>query len=412
MKNLKPHKASGPDNIPAQLLKSTSDELAPALTLIFQASLEQGEIPSDWKEAYISPIFKKGDRSKPSNYHPVSLPCICCKTMEHIITSTVMKHLESQNIITDAQLGFRKSRCCEFQLLSTIKDLAQGIEDKEQIDMILLDFSKAFDKVPHTRLLNKINFCGITGSTSRWIENFLNNRTQKVVINSKFSNKADVSSGVPQGTVLGPVLFLIFINDLPNNVNSHVRLFADDCILYRKINSQKDSNKLQEDLDKLQEWEKKWLMESHPDKCQLLRATTKRNIINADYNIHGQTLLQTEFAKYLGLNINNKLSWEDHITKTATKANNTRAFLQRNLRACPKDIRAKCYTTLVRPIVEYAGTVWDPHVQKHIDCVEKVQRRAAGLGSIPHGIEVINSNYTGIGIGIEIIFNPRYWNWN
>ena len=147
--NIKPHTACGPDNIPARLLKEASDELAPVLCLLFNATLHQGKIPCDWKSANVTPIFKKGDKHKPENYRPISLTSIICKTMEHIIHSQVMRHLDTHDLLTEYQFGFRRRRSCESQLLVTIQDLAAGLRDKQQIDAILLDFSKAFDSSCH-----------------------------------------------------------------------------------------------------------------------------------------------------------------------------------------------------------------------------------------------------------------------
>ena len=155
---LNPHKATGPDQLSARLLKEAATELTPVFTLFFQASVDQGIIPDDWKTANVVPIFKKGDHSKAENYRPVSLTSIACKALEHIVTSSIMKHLDSHNILTDAQHGFRKRRSCETQLIQTVQDLARNIDSAGQTDVILLDFSKAFDKVPHQRLLTKLQF--------------------------------------------------------------------------------------------------------------------------------------------------------------------------------------------------------------------------------------------------------------
>lgn len=232
--------------------------------------------------------------------------------------------------------------------------------------------------MPHQRLLCKLRFYGIRGKLLEWIAHFLDGRIQSVVHSGETSASVPVTSGVPQGTVLGPLLFLIYINDLPNAVTtSHARLFADDCILYREIDNNEDACRLQDDLDRLQRWEKTWMMEFHPDKCQVLRITNKRLITEAGYRIHDQPLAIVDQAKYLGVKIQNKLSWSPHIAEVARKADNTRAFLQRNMRACPINTRAQCYATLVRPIMEYSSPVWDPHQQKDIDCLEKVQRRCA-----------------------------------
>jgi hypothetical protein len=204
LKNLKQHKATGPDEIPAMILKTAANELAPALSIFFQASVSQGVLPADWRKATVVPIFKKGDKSKASNYRPVSLTSICSKVLEHIIHSSIMDHFDDNNILTDYQHGFRKRRSCETQLLITIQDIALSLNNSQQVDVILLDFSKAFDKVAHERLLHKLDFYGVRGPTLQWIRNFLQGREQTVVLDGKSSRPAPVQSGVPQGTVLGP----------------------------------------------------------------------------------------------------------------------------------------------------------------------------------------------------------------
>jgi hypothetical protein len=256
LRELDPKKATGPDGISAHLLKLAADELAPALSLIFQRSLDTGTLPKTWLQANISPIYKKGDRTLASNYRPVSLTSICSKVMEHIIHSNIMKHFDQHSILTDKQYGFRRGHSTESQLILTIQDLAQSLNNKAQVDMIIMDFSKAFDVVPHNRLLLKLNRYGIHNKTHAWISGFLKHRVQRVVVGGEHSTWTDVDSGVPQGTVLGPLLFLAYINDLPDNISSNVRLFADVCVLYREIKNEFDSTSLQEDLDKLVTWEK------------------------------------------------------------------------------------------------------------------------------------------------------------
>ena len=185
----------------------------------------------------MSPIFKKGNRTIAANYRPVSLTAICCKLLEHIIAKNIMTHLEENNLLSDNQHGFRKKRSCESQLILFVDELAKNMSDGKQTDVAVLDFSKFFDVVPHKRLLHKFDFYGIQGSTLFWISSFLSNRTQQVVVGGEFSDVAPVTSGVPQGSVLGTILFLVFINDMPECVNSKCRLFADDSIIYRTVNS-------------------------------------------------------------------------------------------------------------------------------------------------------------------------------
>ena len=376
LRKLNPHKACGPDGIPAQFLKSHAEDIATSLTLIFQASLHQGKVPSDWKKADIFPIHKKADKSNAANYRPISLTSICCKLCEHIVHSSVMKHLDRLGLLHDAQHGFRKRRSTETQLIQTIHDIATNMDVGDQTDVILLDFSKAFDKVPHKRLLLKLHQLGIRGNTLNWIESFLKDRTQRVVLENSTSESAPVLSGVPQGTVLGPLLFLVYINDLPQCVNSQVKLFADDCAVFRKIRSLDDQELLQKDLQNLQEWEAKWLMEFHPQKCQLLQVT-KRKALNTSYTMKGHKLTNAPTARYLGVDIDSKLTWAAHISRTAGRAKGTIGFLRRNLQQCPKPTREACYKTLARPQIEYAAAIWDPQTAKGKHQVEMVQRKAA-----------------------------------
>ena len=186
-------------------------------------------------------------------------------------------------------MAFGKRCSCESQLILTIQDLAKNIDNRGQTDLILLDFSKAFDKVPHKRRLYKINYYCIrhTCSTNQWIANFLEGRTQQVLVEGVKSTTAPVHSGVPQGSVLDPLLFPLYINDLPDAVSEGTtRLFADDCALHRDTKTTEDARKLQDDLEQLQKWERDWLMELHPKKCQVTNITSKRNIISHKYNIH------------------------------------------------------------------------------------------------------------------------------
>jgi hypothetical protein len=285
LQHLKPNKATGLEDIPTKFLKEVSIEISPLITFIFQASLDQGQIPSNWKQARVAPVFKKGDRGQPANYRPISLTSLLCKTLEHILHSTIITHLEHHNLLSDIQHGFQKKRSTENQLILTVQDLAAELDKGQQIYAVLLDFSKAFDKVPYRRLLLKLHHSGVRSNTLSWIADFLSGRSQEVVLEGKHSAQCKVTSGVPQDTVLGPLLFLAYINDMPPCVTSRGKLFAD-CILYRPIKTEAGATKLQEDIDALQNWESTWQMSFNPDKCEVLRITNKHNKIMANYYIH------------------------------------------------------------------------------------------------------------------------------
>ena len=207
LNNINPHKASGPDNISGRILKDLQNLTAPILTIIFQKSLQTGCIPSDWKHANVAPVYKKGEKYNAVNYRRISLTCISCKIMEHVITKHIFSHLENNSLLYDLQHGFRHSRSCETQLLSFVQELATNSDNNIQTDLIIMDFAKAFDKVPHQRPLYKLKFYGIKNETLNWISAFLSNRTQTVVLDGESSDIAPVTSGDPQGTVLNLFFF-------------------------------------------------------------------------------------------------------------------------------------------------------------------------------------------------------------
>jgi hypothetical protein len=251
LNSLNPRKASGPDKLPTKLIKEHASILAPVLTKIFQQSLDSGTVSQDWTKANVSAEFKKGKRSDPANYRPISLTSIMSKILEHIIFSSVMAHADKHHILADFQHGFRKGHSCETQLINTVEELSRGLNCKQQIDCLVLDFAKAFDTVPHQRLLYKLEYYGVRGNTLEWIESWITSRTQTVVVDGESSGEVHVASGVPQGTVMGPLLFLLFINDIGEDIDSSIKLFADDCVLFRRIKEKKDAESLQQDQDKV-----------------------------------------------------------------------------------------------------------------------------------------------------------------
>ena len=371
------NKAPGPDNISPRLLKLIPEEASRCLKIIFETSLRKSEVPQDWKKAIVTPLYKKGAKSDPKNYRPVSLTSIPCKLLEHIIKSAMYAHLENHYIITDRQHGFRKKYSCTSQLLTLVHSLAESINSKGQTDIIFLDFSKAFDKVCHKKLLSKLQACGIRGENLSWIEGFLFGRSQKVVMDGEESISCDVLSGVPQGSVLGPVLFLIYINDIVSDIDSKINLFADDCALYRVITSTKDALILQKDLDKLFRWSCDCDMDFNVTKCFSMTVTSKRNIIANEYYISDDPIEKVQSYKYLGVYICNDLRWNKTVDLVVGKANRSLGLLRRNFSSCSQQIREKLYFALVRPHLEYACEVWSPHTAELKHRIEAVQRNGA-----------------------------------
>ncbi len=259
--------------------------------------------------------------------------------MEHIVASNLAKHFQHHNILYDLQHGFRDKRSCETQLIELVDDLARNLSHGKQSDLILLDFSKAFDKVSHLKLLHKLYIHGVDINTINWIQSFLLGRTQTVVLDGEHSSVVQVTSGVPQGSVLGPLLFLLYINDLPNEINSQVRLFADDTAVYLTIDNILDCKKLQSDLDTLQLWERSWEMEFNPSKCQVIHICRTKKPVNHNYVMHGHILESVDQARYLGVDISSDLSWNEHITRICNKSNSTLGFLRRNIKTKHQGIR-------------------------------------------------------------------------
>ena len=296
--------------------------------------------------------------------------------MEHILVSHIMKFAE-RNILCKEQHGFRRGRSCESQLIGLIDQVTDALENGQDSDVLVMDFSKAFDKVSHSLLIHKLNHYGITGNLNRWIGSFLGGRRQAVVVEGEASSFVDVASGVPQGSVLGPCLFLLYINDLPKNLTSTARLFADDTLCHTNICSNSDTEALQEDLNHLSAWEQMWCMEFHPDKCQALTVSKKRQRTYRSYKLRDHALTSTQEATYLGVAITDDLRWDAQVKKVVSKANKALGFLRRNLRVASRKLKELAYFTLVRPCVEYAAAAWDPHSTELIKAIEQVQRRAA-----------------------------------
>ncbi len=374
---MKENKSPGPDRIYPKILKNIKNEISTPLTQIFNKSLKEKTVPNDWKLANVTPIFKKGDRKLPGNYRPISLTSVVCKLLESIIRDKIVKHLELHNLIRDSQHGFRNKRSCLTNLLEFYNKLFHMHDQSKTLDIIYLDFKKAFDKVPHNKLLTKIKALGITGNIYGWIEDWLRDRKQRVVVNGEKSSWTPVSSGVPQGSVLGPILFLIYINDIDIGINSPISKFADDTKIGRPVTDNKDRQNLQNDLDTISKWSEKWQMPFNTSKCQLLQIGSANK--KYTYKMKGNNIESVTQTRDLGVIISNNLKFSQQCNEVALRANRMLGFIKRNFVFKSKDIIIPLYQSLVRPHLEYAVQFWSPHLQKDILKLEAVQRRATKL---------------------------------
>ena len=347
LKGLNPYKALGPDELQPRVLKELAAELGPVFAHLFQQSIDTGEIPKEWSLANICPLFKKRDRSLACNYRPVSLTCGPCKLPEHTVCSNIMAQLDEYKLLSDRQHAFRKGHSCETQLTSVINVGLKSWTIEDGLTHFILDFEKVFDTPSHEILKSKLFSYGIGGKTLKWIDSFLCFRQQWVVVNGVKSDWAQVLSGIPQGTVLGPLFFSLYINDISSDTESEIRLFADDSFWYREIKDEIDTMKLQKDIDRLGSWARKWVMRFQPVKCNLMQLTRKRiKKIHASYTLEGTDLENVESIKYLGVTITSDLRWNTHVSNVCTKANRTLGFLRRNLYSCPQEVKEAAYNEL------------------------------------------------------------------
>ena len=376
---LKPGTAQGPDNIPARILKDNVDHLSLPLSIIFNKSMSTGEVPGDWKLANVTPIYKKGSKNKPENYRPISLTSISCKLMESIIRDRVNSHLTRNLLINSSQHGFMKSKSCTTNLLEFLEKITTILDEGDPADVIYLDFSKAFDKVPRMRLLAKIKAHGIDDRVLNWFSEWLNNRKQRTVLNGSYSEWSEVESGVPQGSVLGPLAFIIYINDIDWTAEliSILKKFADDTKLGHRVRNDGDRRTLQECLNKLIGWADTWCMDFNVLKCKVLHLGRQNK--KFEYTMNGLELESVDKERDIGVVVEKSLKPSLQCAEAARRATGvltqiTKAFLYRD-----RVTFLRLYTQFVRCHLEFAVTTWSPWTVGDRDTLEKVQIKAINL---------------------------------
>ena len=304
-----------------------------------------------------------------------------CQVTEKVVRKGVVEHVISNNLLSKHQHGFRSNRSCLTQLLEYFLEVHEMLEEEsvDGVDAIYLDCKKAFDTVPHKRLIRKLEAYGVSGKVLRWIKNFLANRSQRVCIKGVLSESLPVVSGVPQGSVIGPLLFLIYINDLLDDISSGGKLFADDAKIFRKIKDIRDRDILQEDLRKLQSWSSKWLLQFNEEKCKVMHISLRKTNPRFEYQMNDVPLTETAVEKDLGVYVSEDWQSSAHTAKAANKANQALGRIRRTLTSMNKTMFMKVYPSMVRSHLEYAAQAWSPRLRKDIVMLEKVQRRATKM---------------------------------
>ena len=382
LKGLDVSKATGPDGISARMLKETFSTTALSLTRLIQISLQKQKIPKLWKEATVIPIHKKDSKSEFSNYRPVSLLSIPSKICEKVVFKHMYNYIRDNNLITIHQSGFTQGDSTIHQLLYLYDTFCKALDDKKDVRIVFCDQSKAFDRVWHKGLLHKLQTIGIDDSLLEWFKDYLSDRRQRVGIDGSFSDYGQIQAGVPQGSILGPLLFLIHINDITANIHSEIKLFADDTSLFitlDKNNSNEKTAILNNDLEIINKWAKTWMVTFNPQKTKSLYITLKTETDPLPLTFDGHQLQQVPHHKHLGLIISEDLSWKDHIDSITSNANKKLNILAHLKHILDRKTLRIMYESFIRPSLEYGSIIYCNETDLEKDSLEKVQRRAARI---------------------------------
>ena len=375
LSTLKPNSAAGPDSLPPILFRKTANALIHPLTTMFRSFIDLRTLPQEWKHSIITPKFKKGNPSDPSNYRPIALTCTCCKILESCISSNLIDFLLTHNLISKSQHGFLKNHSTCTNLLESMNDWTLSISNRKSIVIGYVDFQRAFDSISHPKLILKLQSYGISGNLLCWIQAFLAHRTQSVRVGSSLSSPCPVASGVPQGSVLGPILFNLFINDLPDSFHTHIKtkLFADDIKLYTDLSLPNAVQNFQSHLNHIQTWATLWQIGISYSKCNIIQLGLHPS--HTDFSISDNKLATVTTINDLGVKIDSKLKFNNHINDIVNRAHQRANLILRSFLSRDINNLIRAFKTYIRPLLEYASPVWSPSSIMLIGSVESVQRR-------------------------------------
>lgn len=379
--NLKPNKAPGPDLISPKLLKEGIQQLTVPLRKLFNLSLAKKKFPTDWKKANVTAVHKNDSLTDPSNFRPISLLNYNGKLMERCVHKHMTNYLIKHSIISPFQSGFQSGDSAVNQLLHLCNEFSKALDDGKEIRVVFCDITKAFDRVWHRGLLFKLRSIGISGSLLDWISDYLQDRIQRVCVKGSLSSWKKIFAGVPQGSILGPLLFLIFINDIVNNIGTNIRLFADDTSLYHIVEDPLlAAIILNSALSNIFSWAKQWLVDFHPQKTESLVITKKRDKpVHPQLYMGNTSIKEVVTHKHLGVVFTNDMLWHSHIKNITDKAFKRLGILRRHKFYLDRRSLTKMYTTFVRPLLEYADITWDNCTFENQRALENIQIDAARI---------------------------------
>ena len=360
--------------LPSIFFHYTSSSISYPLYLLFRSLIESHSLPSEWRLSIIIPKFKKGSPSDPSNYRPIALTCCCCKILETIIASDILKFLSEHNLLTPEQHGFLKRHSTSTNLLESFNDWTLTLSNHNSVVIAYLDFKSAFDCISHTKLIHKLSSYGIKDNLLLWIRAFLSNRSQIVRVNTSLSRTiCSVSSGIPQGSCLGPLLFNLFINDVTDHLSPLIKakLFADDLKIYTEL-SHCNQNILQLQLNLIQNWSQAWQIQISHSKCNILNLGHSPD--NNQYFINNYQIAKSDLIKDLGVTVDRDFKFHAHINNIVQQANQRAAQILRSFLSCNPYTLVRAFKIYIRPILEYASTTWSPTYIRQINLIESVQR--------------------------------------